>query len=215
MKKTGSSGQTKHQIKTEATLRALLEAAETVFVRDGYERAQIETIAAEAGRTKGAVYAHFRSKQDIFFALLEKKASVRHEAFKQLTESVPSKAPIQAMRALFLGALDDESWQILMLEFKLFAMRNKDSLRRVRGLYQLLYDGINRFLVPRGAGFTDAQRRRVVIGLAVLRGIPNAVLLEKQFNPVLDTPGVARQALETIFGSLLHEDDFRPRRRKK
>jgi hypothetical protein len=48
---------TKHQVKTEATLRGLLDAAETIFVRDGYERAQIETIAAEAGRTKGAVYA--------------------------------------------------------------------------------------------------------------------------------------------------------------
>ena len=69
----------KHQVKTEATLRSVLDASERVFVRDGYERAQIETIAAEAGRTKGAVYAHFRSKEDIFFALLERKAKSRRD----------------------------------------------------------------------------------------------------------------------------------------
>jgi AcrR family transcriptional regulator len=31
-------------------------------VRDGYEKAQVAQIAAAAGRTKGAVYAHFRNK---------------------------------------------------------------------------------------------------------------------------------------------------------
>lgn len=79
-------GLNKHQVKTEATLRSVLDASERVFVRDGYERAQIETIAAEAGRTKGAIYAHFRSKEDIFFALLERKAQARRDEFLHAAE---------------------------------------------------------------------------------------------------------------------------------
>ena len=210
MKKIRSSEQpNKHQVKTEATLRVLLDAAETIFVRDGYERAQIETIAAEAGRTKGAIYAHFQSKEDIFFALLERKAASRREVFLHATRNAPSQHPIAVIKELFVRAFEDKNWHILMLEFKVFALRNKDSLRRVRELYQLLYDDINRWLLSQGGGLTDAQKDRVLIALAVLRSIPSAVLLENQFDSLLDSPG-ARQALEAIFDSLLNQHDLKP-----
>jgi len=48
-----------------------LLAAEQTFARDGYEAARLEDIAARAGYTRGAFYANFDSKEDIFFALLE------------------------------------------------------------------------------------------------------------------------------------------------
>src|SRR3984885_16001457 len=57
--------------RTEATRSKLLEAAEQIFARDGFEAARLEDIAAEAGYTRGAFYANFKSKEDIFFALLE------------------------------------------------------------------------------------------------------------------------------------------------
>jgi AcrR family transcriptional regulator len=47
-----------------------LLAAEQTFARDGYEAARLEDIAARAGYTRGAFYANFASKEDIFFALL-------------------------------------------------------------------------------------------------------------------------------------------------
>lgn len=54
----------------ENTRRSLLEAAERVFRRQGYQRATLDSIAAEAGFTKGAVYWHFRCKEDLFIQLL-------------------------------------------------------------------------------------------------------------------------------------------------
>ena len=57
--------------RTAATRRKLLLAAEQTFARDGYEAARLEDIAARAGYTRGAFYANFDSKEDIFFALLE------------------------------------------------------------------------------------------------------------------------------------------------
>ena len=141
---TPAEGLNKHQAKTESTLRSLLDAAERVFVRDGYERAQVETIAAEAGRTKGAVYAHFRSKEDIFFALLERRATAKREQFLRYSEGLDAEGRLSIVKHLFLEALDDESWPILMLEFKLLALRNKASLQRVRDLYRLVYEDISR-----------------------------------------------------------------------
>lgn len=54
----------------ENTHRLLLDAAEGSFVRLGYKGATLDLIAAEAGFTKGAVYAHFRNKEALFLELL-------------------------------------------------------------------------------------------------------------------------------------------------
>jgi len=52
------------------THRSLLDAAERVFLRLGYQGATLDAIAAEAGFTKGAVYWHFRNKEALFLELL-------------------------------------------------------------------------------------------------------------------------------------------------
>ena len=207
---TPAIGLTKHQVKTEATLRGVLDASERVFVRDGYERAQIETIAAEAGRTKGAIYAHFRSKEDIFFALLERKAQSRREEFLRSAEGQDIEARLTIVKNLFLGALRDENWPILMLEFKLLALRNKASMQRMRDLHQLIYEDMSRATLS-GRGFsTDKTKERDLIALSILRGIPGAVILEKQFNPGLISSAVAEQVFESIFDALLGQRNDAP-----
>src|ERR1700685_2560945 len=70
--------------RAEATRRKLLAAAETIFARDGFEAARLEDIAAEAGYTRGAFYANFESKEDIFFALLERWMGERIEQVNSL-----------------------------------------------------------------------------------------------------------------------------------
>ena len=54
----------------EQTHRRLLEAAERVFLKMGYQGATLDSIAADAGYTKGAVYWHFDSKEALFLELL-------------------------------------------------------------------------------------------------------------------------------------------------
>jgi AcrR family transcriptional regulator len=61
----------KNQRRTQETQERLLEAAEEVFVRNGYEGAQLAEIASSAGRSTGALYGHFKSKEDLFLALFE------------------------------------------------------------------------------------------------------------------------------------------------
>jgi AcrR family transcriptional regulator len=53
------------------TRAALLEAAARVYARRGFAGATLEEVAAEAGFTKGAVYAHFGSKENLLLALVE------------------------------------------------------------------------------------------------------------------------------------------------
>src|SRR5882757_8814211 len=47
----------------------ILQAAERIFVRDGYEGATIRKIADEVGVSSTALYMHFRDKDDILLEI--------------------------------------------------------------------------------------------------------------------------------------------------
>src|ERR1700761_2690855 len=104
--KTGE--QTKHQQRTEATRRALLEAALRILPRDGLEGARIEDISGATGHTRGAFYAHFSSKEDLFFALFEQEAGDRLRDLRSVMERCPDSAGrLRALRKFYVGrALD-------------------------------------------------------------------------------------------------------------
>ncbi|MDF3291396.1 ScbR family autoregulator-binding transcription factor [Streptomyces silvisoli] len=53
------------------TRKILVEAAATVFDQRGYEAATIGEIISTAGVTKGALYFHFASKEELAFAVLD------------------------------------------------------------------------------------------------------------------------------------------------
>ncbi|MEY9925907.1 TetR/AcrR family transcriptional repressor of mexJK operon [Catenulispora sp. GP43] len=51
--------------------RAILDAAGTVFLREGFARAGIDAIAAEAKVSKQTVYNHFGDKERLFMAMTD------------------------------------------------------------------------------------------------------------------------------------------------
>jgi len=57
--------------RAEATRADLIAAARQVFADKGYEAASVADLASAAGYTKGALYAHFASKEALFLAVIE------------------------------------------------------------------------------------------------------------------------------------------------
>ncbi len=53
----------------EHTRSLLLDAAEDVFAEKGFAPATLDEIASVAGYTKGAIYKHFATKEDLFLAV--------------------------------------------------------------------------------------------------------------------------------------------------
>ena len=49
----------------------IIQAATKVFARDGLDKGRIDDIAREAGIGKGTVYEYFRSKEELFEAIVE------------------------------------------------------------------------------------------------------------------------------------------------
>ena len=54
--------------------RAIVDGAQTVFARDGYSRASIDAISAEAGVSTRTVYNHFTDKKALFQAVIQESA---------------------------------------------------------------------------------------------------------------------------------------------
>src|SRR5580658_9202510 len=121
-------GKTKHQVRTEETQGKILDAAQAVFSDQGFEKTQLEEIAARAGYTRGAIYAHYASKEDLFLALMEQRVLNKFIAIRQAieAESVIAERPAIFRRWLAAQA-GDHTWGTLMLEFKLYALRRPES----------------------------------------------------------------------------------------
>src|SRR5258708_1209316 len=110
---------TRHQERTELTRARFIQSAEKIFARDGFEAAKLEEIAGDGGYTRGAFYANFDSKEDLFFALLEREVSSRIEnAQRQLDKIQDPTKKLHALRDYFVQKACDRRWSLLALEFK-------------------------------------------------------------------------------------------------
>lgn len=58
--------------KASETRQRILDAAVNVFAAKGYHATRVDEIVDESSTSKGAVYFHFPSKQDIFLAVIDK-----------------------------------------------------------------------------------------------------------------------------------------------
>lgn len=56
---------------SDRTRAALLKAAKSAYIRHGYSEASLDTVAAEARVTKGAIYHHYGDKRGLFRAVFE------------------------------------------------------------------------------------------------------------------------------------------------
>lgn len=55
------------------TRQLVLEAAERLFVAEGFAATSLDDVAREAGFSKGAVYSNFAGKTDLVFAVVEER----------------------------------------------------------------------------------------------------------------------------------------------
>jgi AcrR family transcriptional regulator len=133
MKRPGPSS--RRQERTELTRARLIQSAEKIFARDGFEAAKIEEIASAAGYTRGAFYANFKDKEDLFLALLEGEISSRIERVRnKIDEFQEPAAKLAALRAFLLDVCLDRRWSLLALEFKLFAVRHPQVKARLAAM---------------------------------------------------------------------------------
>ena len=133
----------------EQTRHELVTAAEECFVSGGFHASSVEQVADRAGYTKGAVYSNFASKEDLFFAVYERRVE------QVLTEVIPDLRKAGAEQALdWLATATverrgrDDGWLAVFFEFWAHVLRHPELRERFAAIHA-------RFLEP----LTEAVRQ--------------------------------------------------------
>lgn len=122
----------------------ILAGAARVFARKSYQRATLDEVAAEVGLTKGAIYWHFRSKTDLFTALLDQRF---REETAPLAADIASASQqrdgVQALAGVVRSVLhrcqQDPDWPRLYFDFLGEAMRQPEVRARMAGFYEAFW----------------------------------------------------------------------------
>lgn len=197
----------KHALRTKETRERLLRSAEVVFVRDGYESADLAEIAKMAGRTRGAIYAQFKSKEDVFLALIKQKTQgYRTRMEKLLAGSTNTEQNLKAYRQFCIGMIEDPVWGLLLLEFKLFAMRHPESKERVQKYFEEIFSEdqekkLGDLLGEPGRG-NDALSRSIAVRF--VQPLLSAIAIEASFSPTAVDKETLKKVATRTFDALMH-----------
>jgi AcrR family transcriptional regulator len=197
----------KHALRTKETREQLLRSAEVVFVRDGYESADLAEIAEMAGRTRGAIYAQFKSKEDVFLALIEEKTrDYRAQMEKLLVGSTNTEQNLKAYRQFCISMIEDPVWGLLLLEFKLYAMRHPESKERIQKYFDEIFskDQEKKLADLLGVAGRDKDALSRSVAVRLVQPLLSAIAIEASFSPtVLDKETLKKVATRT-FDALMH-----------
>ena len=126
------------------TRTALLAAGASLFAERGIAGASVDAIASAAGRTSGALYDHFGSKEGLLFALLETWVG---DATVAIAAEQAAAASFDEWVAAMWHAVSrppsgDGRWIALEHELWSYAAQSDDARRYLARRYQAAWAGI-------------------------------------------------------------------------
>ena len=128
----------------EETVRKILDTAERLFIEMGYDRTSLQEIIDETGLSKGAIYHHFASKEDIFYAVCDRIGRRNGEVLSRVRDD-PSLNGLEKLRAMFKASLQPER-QAKMFCMMPYLMDNARFL--VTELRSIFTEVVPRFMEP-------------------------------------------------------------------
>ncbi len=162
----------------EVTRLRLVETAERLFLRKGFEDASVDEISETAGYSRGAFYSNFKDKEQVFLAVIDRRRpKALDEIFQQVSEPAEQ---IAAVREWFSNQWRLRDFIALRMEFTRRAMRDRSVLKHLAELRRQeleTYAGsVSRYLCTKdrgAAGRVQADRPEVIalVLLAVIHGL--------------------------------------------
>lgn len=97
----------------EQTIERIVDAAFALFVEKGYENTSIQDIIDHlGGLSKGAIYHHFKSKEEIFNAVAQ-KIDRNNEAFYAVIRDDASLNGLQKLHRMFESAISNPNQEAI------------------------------------------------------------------------------------------------------
>lgn len=148
-----------------------------MFRREGYHRASLDRIAAEAGFTTGAVYSSFDSKADVMLALLAARAERRRGDLTEVLAEAPTAEDFVAELARrSAGPVGTErDWLVVVNEFLIVIGRDQELRARYAEQHEVslaaLTSSIRTWMQRTGEQSQIEPRRYATVVAALNRGL--------------------------------------------
>ncbi len=114
-----------------ATRQHLLDEARRLFRDQGYAATSLEQIAEAAEVTKGAIYGHFSTKEDLLLSAIETTPSPDYAALlNDRARPIRKRLEEFGRDVAFNQATTDRAGLAVSLEFVAALLRNPEALRR-------------------------------------------------------------------------------------
>jgi AcrR family transcriptional regulator len=141
--------------KQAQTRSCLMHSAAKVFARRGLQQASIDEVTEDAGFTKGAFYANFKNKEELFLAMLDERFAARVEDIERVIagEGTTSEKARRAGDDLAQMMSSDLEWQRLFFEFSAYAARNEEFREELVTRYRWMRERIAAALQARSEEF--------------------------------------------------------------
>lgn len=190
------AGARRRKAKVERTRADLLAAARRVFAAKGYEGAAVGDIAAEAGYTKGALYAHFDSKEAIFLEIARELAA-------QEAAETDAWTAADLRRHLAVRVPDDDllTRMLLTLELYTYAARHPEARPDLAPLARASIAVLARLVhaARSGTGEPTREDRDTALGLAAVHLL--AVVAGPLLGEAEEVAGTADRLVHRLLGN--------------
>ena len=195
----------------QARRDGIIEAAVTVFAREGYKGASVDDIAEAAGVSKGTVYGYFHNKEDLFYATFE---AFQAQVAAQFIEALTRETTAQAQLASGLKAIAANlraNIEVFPVTLEVWAAASSGSTRQrfasaMEGLYQQ-FRGLTTELLARGQaeGEFRADMNPEAVAAWLVGGL-DGLMLQCWFDPEIDAVGWSMDFLNAVLRGIAMPD---------
>lgn len=114
--------------------RKILESAEKLFAKKGYDAVSVFEIAARAGISKSLVFHHFKTKQNIFLSLIKEKLNVIERQISEIY-AIPSLEPKEKLLVLV-----DTYIELLFKYSSLFKILFREAVNACKSISEVIVE---------------------------------------------------------------------------
>jgi AcrR family transcriptional regulator len=148
----GTSGRALDLRARKERAERILDAAAELLLRYGYKRVTIDDVAEGAGIGKGTIYLHWKSREALFLAVLQRDAAaVLDDVLAAVRRDAETALLHRAVRTLFLGVMRRPLARALFVEPEVLG----NLAREAPGLAELAIPWPGRIEIPAGGSYFE------------------------------------------------------------
>ncbi|RLD56006.1 MAG: TetR/AcrR family transcriptional regulator, partial [Bacteroidetes bacterium] len=173
----------------ENVKKRIIKVAQDIFRRYGFKKSTMDEIALASGKGKSTLYHYFKSKEEVFAAVIEKEgATMFRELNKIITANIDCKSKLKKYIITRMSLIDELA--NLYSAIKSDYLNHFNFIQKYRKKYdeyeilfieQILQDGINK----KEFNINEEDTKSYAYGIATaLKGLEIPFFLENRYSKV-------------------------------